>query len=353
MATSGTVSTTTFRTVQVIDTAIRRCKLRPEQIGGEQIDIAKNALYLLLSALGNRGDLLWCVEKVIVPLYQGQAEYNLPLGTVDTRNNNLRYMSRLTGTYTSSAGGDINFAFDDDFETECAQTSIDGNISVAFSSATQVTTVGILPGADGAYDLVCERSVDNGLTWTPVYATGEIMLEDRVWLWFDIDGNLAGTNFRVRETGGGTINFRELFLGNNPQEIPLGRLNQDDYTALPNKTFAGRPLQFWLNRQRVYPVMNTWPVCDFGNRYDQFTVWRNRYIQDVGTLNEELDIPQRWFDAICWALAEKLSDEYPEVDGVLAGKITSKAASTWFEAQQEERDNSPTMLQPNIAVYNR
>lgn len=352
MATSGTISTTVFRTARVIDNAIRRCRLRPENLSSEDLSSATDALYTFMSALPNRGDLMWCVEQVVVPVYEGTALYNMPLGTVDSRNVLFRLLTRLTGTYTSSAGGTVSYAVDNDFDTACTQTSSNGNISVLFPSTTQVTNIGVLPEADATYSLVFERS-DDGSTWTTVYTTGSISVVNKQWQWFDIDGNIAAYYFRVREIGGATLNVRELYVGNNAQEITMARLNQDDYTNLPNKTFPGKPLQFWLNRQRVYPVMNTWPVCDLGNRYGQIIVWRNRYLEDVGTLAEELDIPQRWYNAFIWGLAEELCISLPTVDPAWVPTVQAKAASTWFEAQQEERDNSPTMISPAIAVYTR
>lgn len=352
MATSGTVSTTTFNTRQVVDRAFGRCKLRPQQISSEDLSIAQQNLYLLLSALANKGVQLWCVEKIIVPLYEGLANVTLPLGTVDILNANYRSLTRLEGTYSTSAGGDADLAFDNDFDTACVQTSADGNISVEFDTATQVTTVGLLPDATAALDLVFERS-DDGLVWTQVDATGEVAATDEEWLWWDIDGNEAALYFRVRETGGATLTARELFIGNTPLEIPLGRLNQDDYTAFPNKTFQGQPLQYWLDRARDQPVMNTWPVCSNAYRYSQFTVWRQRYIQDVGTLTESLDIPQRWFDAIVDDLAWRTARDHPEVPDERMAVLRALAAESYNAAYAEERDNSPMRLAPAITAYTR
>lgn len=352
MATSGTVSSTTYRTAQFLDDAIRRCKIRPETLGSEDVLAAKNALYLFMSALSNRGDLLWAVEKVTVPVYQAQALYNMPIGTVDSRNVNFRTLTRLTGTYTSSAGGTVDNAFDDDFDTALVQTSANGSVTTAFASSTQVTNVGILANSSATYTLTFARSSDN-ITYTTVETTDAFATVAGTWYWFDLDGSIADDYFRVTLSGGATLSVREIYLGGTPAEITMARINQDDYTSLPNKAFSNKPLQFWLNRQRVYPVMNTWPVCDVANRYGQIIVWRNRYLEDVGTLAQELDFPQRWMQAMVWALAEEMAMLLPGVDPSWVPTVQAKAASTWFEAQQEERDNSPTMLSPAIAVYTR
>lgn len=346
--TSGTYSNL-FNTRRVIDRALGRCKLFPQQITSEKIDIARDNLYLLLSTLANKGVQLWCVEKLILPLYQAQANVYLPARTVDILNANLRMMTRLTGTDTSSASGTVSFAFDDDFETTCTQTSANGNIQTLFASETQVTTVGVLAGATDEWDLHVEVS-DDASTWTEVLDIGAVSVEAGKWYWYDIDAAPSKLYWRLR-TSDGTLAITELYWGNNPLEINLGRLNQDSYTALPNKTFPGQPLQFWFDRQRTEPPMQIWPVTDEANRYNQFTVWVQRYIQDVGALTEELDVPQRWYTAIVDELALQCGREFPEVPADLVANMEAFARRSWSEAQNEERDNSPLMIQPGVRVY--
>jgi hypothetical protein len=43
------------------------------------------------------------------------------------------------------------------------------------------------------------------------------------------------------------------------------------------------------------------------------TVWYSRQIMDVGALTDELEIPQRWYEAIVMNLAHRLSLELPQV----------------------------------------
>ena len=350
MATSGTVSQTTFDTRKVIEHAFRRCKIRAEQLTAEHAQVALDALYLQLSALANRGMQLWCIERLIIPLYQAQATYVMPDGTVDLTNANIRTLTRLTGTYATSAGGTVANAFDDDFSTKCTQVSTGGNISVQFSSDTQVTSVGVLSGSTATWTLTFERS-DDGITWTTALATPSTDYVDNEWQWFDIDGAIAAEYFRVRVNSAGTLSVRELYFGNTPSEIPIARLNQDDWTALPNKAFAGRPLQYWLDRQRSVPVMRTWPACDLNSRYQQFIVWRRRQVEDIGTMAQTLDIPQRWYEAIVWGLATRLAQELPEIDASVIPALETNAINAADLAQGEERDNSPMMITPTIGVY--
>ena len=326
MAYSGTVSQTTFNTRRVIENAARRCKMPAQSLSAEHIDIANDQLYLLLSELSNRGIQLWTIEKQIYPLYNGVAQITTDLGTVDILNSNLRTLQQVTGA-----------EYDDATTYE-----------VTFASATTVSTVGIKWSAASA-PISLQRS-DDGVVWetvqteTPSATAGE-------WTWYDLASSVASAYFRVIATSG-TLDFERIYLGNTPTEIPLARLNRDDYTNLPNKTFSNnRPLQFWFDRQVTQPVMHLWPVPNNEAEVSQVIIWRQRYIMDVGTMTQEIEVPQRWYEAIVAMLAARLAAEYIEVDAALVGPLDQKAERALYIAQQEERDNSPMMIAPNIGMY--
>ena len=331
MATSGTVSTTQFTTRQVIDHAFRRCRLGAQQITSEMISVANDQLYLILANLANRGVQLWCIEKIIMPLYEGNGAVTLPLGTVDVLNTNLRTLQEVTGTETTSST----------------------TITLAVSGGTTLTTVGVLWSA-AAVPFVVEQSVD-GLVWTSVPTEEDTTAPTQTagqWLWVDFDATTTNNYFRVRATSG-TLSATDVYFGNTPTEIPIARLNRDDYTALPNKFFLGRPLQFWFDRQLNQPIMHLWPVPNATATTQQIVLWRHRYIQDVGTMTQELDVPQRWFDAIVALLASKLAEETPEVDAQLMPILEAKAEKALAQAENEERDNSPIYWAPLISPYTR
>jgi len=295
------------------------------------INVANDQLYLILSNLANRGVQLWCIEKLIMPLYEGNGAVTLPLGTVDVLNTNLRTLQEVTGTETTSST----------------------TVTMVVSGGTTLTTVGILWSA-AAVPFVIEQSV-TGSTWTSVPTEESTTAPTQVageWLWVDFNATTTNNYFRVRATSG-TLSATDVYFGNTPTEIPIARLNRDDYTALPNKFFLGRPLQFWFDRQLNQPIMHLWPVPNAAAETQQIVLWRHRYIQDVGTMTQELDVPQRWFDAIVAMLASKLAEETPEVDMQLMPILEAKADKALAEAENEERDNSPIYWAPLISSYTR
>lgn len=145
------------------------------------------------------------------------------------------------------------------------------------------------------------------------------------------------------------VNFKYV----DGREVSLSRLSQDSYMNLPNKSFAGRPVEFWLDRQRDAPVLRLWPVPDAAAALNSLVVWRSRHIMDVGELTDDLDIPQRWTEAIISQLAWRVAMEAPEVEPSLVGELKLLADEQLLAAQNAERDSSPMRLQPNIRVYTR
>lgn len=330
MAVSGTVSTTVFNTRKVVDHAYRRCRIPPEGISSEQISFALDTLYLILSMLANRGLQLWCIESYLMPLYQAQGLMTLPNGVVDILNTNLRTVEVLNTTTTN--------------------TTTSTTYQTNFPTATQVTTVGIeWSGASTSYAL--ETSTD-GITWTTLETEDNPNATVGTVTWSDIQGSLATLYFRVRAVTG-TLNQAQVILANTPNEIPMARLNRDDYVNLPNKAFQGRPLQFWVDRLLNAPVLYLWPVPSPQFVTAQVVVWVKRYIMDVGTMTQEIEIPQRWYDAIVYVLASRLAEETPSVDPQMIAILDQKAQRSLLEAENEERDDSPIYLTPNIAVYTR
>jgi hypothetical protein len=328
MAYSNTVSQTVFDTRKVMENAFRRCRVRPEMITAEYVSVANDQLYLLLSDLANMGAPLWCIEKQILPLYDGEGYITLDAKVVDILNSNLRQLQTVTGTNTTTAT----------------------THTIAFGGATFVTTVGVLWKA-AAVPIALERSVD-GIVWTTIQTETPTAVAGE-WTWYDLESSVATPYFRVRATSG-SLNFLEIYTGNTPTEIPLARLNRDDYTNLPNKSFqSNRPLQFWYDRLIPNPVMRLWPVPNSGAITSQIVLWVQRYIMDVGTMTQQVEVPQRWYEAIVAMLASKLALEIAEVDTSLIPLLDQKANVALYTAQAEERDNSPMMMAPNIAVYTR
>ena len=351
MTTSGTVSATVFNTNNILDQAFRRCKVSPETVTSEMQQTALDSLYLLISSLCNRGLQLWTVEKIIMPFYLANGYITLPAGTIDVLNSNYRTINQYTGIITSSEGVP-DFADDSNLDTACTQTNPNGFILQDLTQPTLITTLGFNMYAAGTYNVKVEWSNDL-VIWNNVLQPGPVVYTKNQWQWYDLNPSITARYWKLSGINGTILNVAEFVTAGNPTEIPLARLNQDDYTNLPNKAFQGRPLQFWLDRQVAAPVMRLWPTPNQQAQFAQMVSWRQRHIMDVGGLTQTIEMPQRWVDAITWELANRLCFEIKEVDIAMADRLAPRAAEAMNLAFMEERDNSPFMMAPNISMYTR
>lgn len=357
MAYSGTVGQTVISVSKLIDHGARRCGKFAEDLTSEQLLSARESLFFLLSNLANRGIQYWAINKLVVGLNPDQYIYSLPKGTIDTLNVLYRTMNRPTGSYSSSAGGIVANAFDNDINTWCQQGSANGNIEVFYGTNNPIYagSVGIMPyvagGGTAVWSLALEYSVDN-LTWQTLYDYGQVTVTDKQWIWQDIDPGQSVTYYRIRAYNGTTLALREFYIGNNSREIMMSRLNRDDYTNLPNKNFtANQPYQFWFDRTIPQPSIYLWPTPS--DPFVQMTVWYSRQIEDVGALTDELEVPQRWYEAVVMMLAHRMSLELPQVDMARVQYLEAQAEKYLFQAEQEERDKSPIYFAAQIGCYTR
>ena len=352
MSTSGTVGQTVISVQKLIDHGARRAGKLAEELTVEQVTSAKDSLYYLLSNLANRGIQYWCIDKTVIGLIPEQYIYYLPVGTVDVLNSNYRTATQNTTGGYSTSGVSAN-AFDGQYTNICQLTTNTGNIGISNGSGQNVYigTVGILAAVSGSVTLVIQYSTDN-TTWTTAYSPGAVTWTAGQWLYYDLDPSASVPYWRISQTAGVNMGVYQVVFGSNTTEIPLARLNRDDYTNLPNKNFQNNtPLQFWFDRNTPQPAMYLWPSPS--TFAPQLVVWRHRQIQDVGSLSGELEIPQRWYLAIQNMLAHQMSMELPAVSNDRITYCEQQAEKYWAMAEQEERDKSPIYFAPNISYYTR
>jgi hypothetical protein len=328
MAFSGTISQTVFNTGKVIDSAVRRCKIPAQKITSEMLEIASNELYLFLSQLANQNAPLWCTQKYIYPIYDGQADIVTDVGTIDAYTVTLRTLFQVNGMTLEAAD----------------------NRTYTFDTPTAVSSVGV-KWSGPSKDLAFARS-DDGIAWTFIEATPASPAVAGEWTWYDLASVVPSAYLMIQTADLSYFPFFETYLGNTPSEVPLGRINRDDYTNLPNKTFpSNRPVQYWLDRQVRTPVIRLWPVPNAQAAHLQLVVWAHRHIMDVGSMTQEIEVPQRWYDAVVAGLAARMAQELPEVDASMIGVLEPKAAQALMIAQGEERDNSTKRIAPDFSAY--
>lgn len=326
MAYSGNIGGTTTNALKVVDHAFRRCRLPAQAITAEMQTYALESLRFMLNELANIKTPSWCIQKLILPMYQNQPLVTLPAGTVEILNLNYRVLQLLDGPYVATST----------------------SYTVNFTTQTTVDTIGIKWSA-AAVPVTFQVST-NGTVWTTVGTSSEVATAGEI-TWTDIFGALPYNYFRITSTS--PLSYSAITLGNLPQEIPLGQLNRDSYVNQSNKVFPGRPSNYYFQRDLPEPVVYLWPAPFVAAEQAQLILWRHRQIMDTENLQQEVEMPDRWQEAIINGLAARMAAETPAVDAQLIPILEQKAAMSQQRAWDGDGDGSPIQINPGIGVYTK
>ena len=346
--TSGTITTVAYDTRTVVDRAYGALGLTPQQITGEKIQIALDLLSLVLTDLVNTSSPLWCLQKVLVTLVNGVRSYPMLPGTNDIQSAYYRTVSNVTPAVFTN--------------TPTAYTWDFGLNPQGANNDTQVTSASI--NWTGAAVPVLFQSSEDQVNWTTVYTSDLTNSSGSGLIWYDMSNTQAMRYWQVIPATtynnapvnyGGAPNTLSITLAqlyNTPSDINMYRMNRDQYFDLPDKTFPGRPLQFWLNRQ-LTPSMDIWPAPGPNEALNLIAVRRQRLIQDVGTLQQAIEVPTRWFYTIIFGLADALAFTTPEAKPDRIQMVQVRYQQMLKVTWTEERDKSPFVMQFGIRPYTR
>lgn len=125
-------------------------------------------------------------------------------------------------------------------------------------------------------------------------------------------------------------------------ERPLQRVEIGEYRAYPNKAQQGWPAVFYLNKQRSSTSLTLWPVPseDVTIRYTYA-----RIIEDVTDLQQEVDVPQEWLEAVWVNLAARLITIFgvTRIDPTAAAEVKERAIILYDKMLTQDRPASVFM----------
>jgi hypothetical protein len=354
MAYSDTINQTKVNVGQLIEYAFRASGKTAEEQTPEYINAAKQALFYILQNLSNRGVNLWMLKSILLGTITNQTVLTLPPGTIDVREANWRYIvTPQIAEALPVSNPDASALFTESLDNYATSTVLNNWFGAAYTTSQRIFQVGFnayAPGSTATYNLVLETSED-GVNWTLRETFPETTLADGQWAYFSVDPSTPHLFFRLRETVATTFSLRQIVFSYTQQDIPLARLNRDDYWNLPNKQFPGqRPLQYWFDRQ-IDPEMYLWPIPN--NDFQVFQLVVETQLQDVGNLTNELYVPNRWIAAVQAWLSHELSLQLPGVDLNRITYLENQYEKWLRQAEDEERDKSPIYFQPNYSYYTR
>lgn len=129
-----------------------------------------------------------------------------------------------------------------------------------------------------------------------------------------------------------------------PINYVLSAISRSDYAALPYPTQAGyRPNQYYFERTTI-PQMFLWQVQNNANMVLGYYAWRLQ--QDVGALTNQLDVPNRWYEALTANLAWRLAVKFAPDRAVM---LKTDAQESFNAAAAEDVESVPLRITPSMS----
>lgn len=368
--TSGTVASYNFTQRKIIEHGLRRAGYSPEQAGSEWIQIAQDLLFQQLSEYTNAGFPLWTRVFGLLSITPGSPEVATPAGTVDVLHAYWRILNPYRGAAILTTGAADLTLFGGQPNPDVTITGTNPGVAVNFGSPTQLDTVGVLLGGSSslAASLTIQTAPD-GATWTTVQTLPSTTYQPGQWTYFDLDPSIISQFVRIVSPGAGPWVLNQLNFGlANGEDIEIGPLNIDDYYNLPDKQFQSqRVVSAYDDRQIAGSVLKLWPVPNVSAFYNgTISALTRRYIQDPGSMTDNIEVPIRWYEGVVARLGVRLMDTLPDPDGSAPASYFSLMAkqqrrtnldqtATKAEALMwsEERVAAPIRWMPNISCYTR
>lgn len=347
MSSSGQYNSLSPKSDKLIREAYRPVTKVPSVLTDEQIESAQTSINLIFSSWYNEGWNIWTTKRKALAIYPGQSTYKLPIKTQNVTYCAIRNSDRkLSGTAFTSAGGNADLAFDGDMTTACTQTSPDGYISYEWGTRKAIQLVGIISNSHTDYTLNFEYCND-GVNWINVLSVSKQLYQKGILYWFNIESPCLGNQFRVRESGGATLDMIEIYFNVMTLDTTMTGLSGNEYDVLSDKSNQGQPSSYFFDRQ-IEPLINFYPSPN-----DSYTVYYKSIeaIQDIGELVDNPNIPSRFLlpltQALSYMLAMK-SDTVP-LDKVMA--LKSIADESFLKASARDTENASLRISPSQGEF--
>lgn len=357
MAYSNTYNQTQITVDKLISYAFRDAGKTAEELTPEYSDTAKQALFYILQNSTNRGVNIWLQKFVYMGAQTDQQFLTMPPEYNDVLEAAWLYSScpQITQALPiSNPNASVLFdqSANQNLNLHATTTLAENYFGAGYTQAQRLYYIGIngySPGTTATYNLDLQVSND-GITWDTWESFPQTTLDDREWAYFPINTTQQWNFFRLNNRNtANTFSLRFAQFAISQQIIPMARLNRTTYFNLPNPQFnSQRSLQYYFDRQ-IAPQVYLWPTPQ--NNFQIFRFIVDICPQDVGSLTNELYLPNRVVPYIQAALSHKLAMQLPNIDITRIQYLEQLALTARTEFEEGDYDKSPIYLQPNYSYY--
>ena len=395
---SGTVTYNPAFSDLVLE-AFSRIQVRPNSLTSNHLRDANSSANLLLTEFSVRPNFpnLWKVQLSTIPLVQGVTSYSLPASTVGVLDVYIRQFEmnaavNLVPGFTTTAnnpGVTINFPNHGqaagNWVAVGIQVSVGGIVIIGQFQVTAVIdpnnltiTVPIAPTASVAsggavptftsssgseavtvtlnnHGLVAGNDFNvpvatlvGGLSISGMYQVATYISANQ----FTITANVNATSTATVGENGGLAQLQGQDTTVQPFDRVIYPVSRTEYASYPNKAQQGYPSIFWFDRL-INPTLTLWLVPDGNGPYSCY-IYSMQQTYDVVTQGgATLDLPWRFLEAFCAALAAKLAWKYPPpmTSGITVTMLEQRAQQAWDWASQQDVEETNLFIVPGLQSY--
>lgn len=318
-ATSGSYSFNSIKGELIIRKAYELIGMPLSMVTAEQYNSALNIINFILSDWTNSNVNLWTLKLNPIFLTPGQASYPLPSNITkvfqvflrsNVRQLNGTPQSNSGDTYDGNGGGIAAYAFDGNPATRCTQNVQNGNISYDYGEGVtkQISIIGIQSYVSNRpYSLVLEASQDT-INWFTVFTLPpSYPYKAHVISWFYISDPIYARAYRIRETGGYTLDIEELYFNSISQDTTMSEVSRYEYLTYPNKSQIGRPTIYYVDYQRT-PSLYIWQTA--APMYNLIMYSGQSSIETLENYTQSIDIPAYFYTPLIYGVASMLAAQY-------------------------------------------
>jgi hypothetical protein len=112
------------------------------------------------------------------------------------------------------------------------------------------------------------------------------------------------------------------WINDGARDLPMAIISQADYLGIGDKSFQGLPASLFYDDGRPTPSIYLYPVPD---RAYVLTLQRWDPLTQIGALDDEIDLPDEYREALATNLAVRLA---PEFGTSVSGEVTAMASTS-------------------------
>lgn len=206
--------------------------------------------------------------------------------------------------------------------------TVSGSVVFSLSASQIVTEARSLLGIQADEDPLENHELQRGLLWLNVML--KAWQADGVRTWTLTEGSFSLVQGQVSYLFGvgGDVTTVPFDMDNvriyrGSTDLPMIQMSRQEYFSMPNKTAQGYPTQYYFDRQQATATLYVWQAPDSTGGTIKYTY--RRVIDSIITAADTLDLPQEWYMAILYGLADQLIPHYGRADSNNAKLVLAKA----------------------------